>query len=356
MGSSGPRSRAARGAPPAGAARERAADGRAGGAGVGHPEIARLLARIEARSPIRAWSLIVTVYGDAVAPRGGELWLGSLTEMLALLGTDKGAVRTAVSRLANEGWLIRRRDGRHSFYRLSESGAEAFAGATRRIYSETFVNWSGRWRIGVLADGANRGDQRDELRARGYGQLAQGVMIAPQSAATDAEDPASAPGTIWFDAGASGADAPQIAERAWQLGPVAERYRRFLELFGPLEGRLAAAPPLSTAEAFLLRLLLIHEFRRIVLRDPLLPQAVLPADWPGREARRLTGELYRRVVVASERWLDEIGRASDGPLPPPDQRFMARFGSLAGAFAPERPADADRDEDLMNRDVLRQDD
>ena len=28
--------------------------------------------------PIRAWSWIVTIYGDVVVPRGGELALGSL--------------------------------------------------------------------------------------------------------------------------------------------------------------------------------------------------------------------------------------------------------------------------------------
>lgn len=355
MRSTGRRARAARGEAQTGAQGSVASE-RATAEAIGHPDLARLVSRIAARSPIRAWSLIVTVYGDAVAPRGGELWLGSLTEILAPLGTDRGAVRTAVSRLANEGWLTRHRGGRHSFYRLSDSGAEAFAGATRRIYSEPFVNWSGRWRIAVLAEGETRGDRRDELRARGYGQLAQGVMIAPQSALTDIQDTGHMPGTLWFEANAVAADAPRIAERAWQLGPVAERYRRFLELFGPLETRLPAAPPLSPAEAFLLRLLLVHEFRRIVLRDPLLPQAVLPADWPGREARRLTGDIYRRVVVRSERWLDGIGRTSTGPLPPPDQHFMARFGSLAGAFALDREAAGGRPEDVLNRDVLRPED
>ena len=34
----------------------------------------------------RAKSLIITVYGDAVLPHGGSLWLGSLIELMGLFG------------------------------------------------------------------------------------------------------------------------------------------------------------------------------------------------------------------------------------------------------------------------------
>lgn len=37
----------------------------------------------------------------------------------------------------------------------------------------------------------------------------------------------------------------------------------------------------ADADAFTARILLIHHYRRVVLRDPLLPSALLPADWPG---------------------------------------------------------------------------
>ena len=36
--------------------------------------------------------------------------------------------------------------------------------------------------------------------------------------------------------------------------------------------------------AFLLRIPLIHDYRRLLLRDPELPDVLLPGDWPGHQA------------------------------------------------------------------------
>src|SRR5687767_8359362 len=64
-----------------------------------------LLDAFHARTPIRAGSLIVTIFGDAVAPRGGELSLASLVEIMAAFRIGAGVVRTALSRLVAEGWF-----------------------------------------------------------------------------------------------------------------------------------------------------------------------------------------------------------------------------------------------------------
>ena len=64
------------------------------------------------RTPPRIASLIITVWGDAVVPRGGSLWLGSLQAILDRFGCREGQVRTAMSRLTEEGWLLRTRQGR----------------------------------------------------------------------------------------------------------------------------------------------------------------------------------------------------------------------------------------------------
>ena len=63
--------------------------------------------------------------------------------------------------------------------------------------------------------------------------------------------------------------------------------------------------------------LLIHEFRRIALRDPRLPATLLAPDWPGHAARSRAAMLYARVGPASEAWLDRHGLADTGPLPRP---------------------------------------
>src|SRR5947209_12655314 len=96
--------------------------------------VSALLDQFHAAKPVQAWSLIVTLYGDAIVPRGGSLWLGSLTAIMALFGIDAGHVRTAMSRLVTDGWIERQRVGRSSYYRLSKREEASFAAATRRIY------------------------------------------------------------------------------------------------------------------------------------------------------------------------------------------------------------------------------
>jgi phenylacetic acid degradation operon negative regulatory protein len=76
------------------------------------------IARLHSGGRLRVWSLLVTFFGDAVAPRGGRVALSVLQDAMALLNIEAGAVRTAMSRLAGDGWVEREREGRLSFYEL----------------------------------------------------------------------------------------------------------------------------------------------------------------------------------------------------------------------------------------------
>ena len=49
-----------------------------------------------------------------------------------------------------------------------------------------------------------------------------------------------------------------------------------------------------------------------MLRDPLLPETLLPPDWPARQARELCGRGYRAVLPTSEQWLDRHGESVAG--------------------------------------------
>lgn len=288
--------------------------------------VERVLAHFERQRPLRAGSLIVTVFGDAIAPRGGTLWLGSLLEIMALFGIEAGLVRTALSRLVQENWFERTRSGKNSFYRLSTEGRTKFAEATARIYHAEEPAWDGEVRLALLGSLAppERLAARDMLSAAGWGQTAPTVMLKPMTSASGAlpviED------AIWLTARIEReADAARrLAESSWQLAPVAQGYARFIDTFGSLGTRPG---PLDDASAFRLRLLLIHEYRRIILRDPLLPRQMLPKDWPGFEARRLCRQLYRQTLVRSESWLDGHAKAMAGPLPAPDAAFKTRFGT-----------------------------
>ncbi len=84
---------------------------------------------------VQAASLIMTVFGDTVLPRGGRIWLGSLIRLLEPLDLNERLVRTSVFRLVKEGWLAAETVGRRSNYLLTPSGRRQFEEASRHIYA-----------------------------------------------------------------------------------------------------------------------------------------------------------------------------------------------------------------------------
>jgi len=104
--------------------------------------------------------------------------------------------------------------------------------------------------------------------------------------------------------------------RVWPLARMAADYERFLKAFRPLHAAVTAGRALGDLDALAARVLLVHEYRRIVLRDPILPADILPKSWPGAAARALCADIYRHVLPGSERWLDTHARSDAGaPLP-----------------------------------------
>ncbi len=285
--------------------------------------VAALVDQFHRKPPVRAWSLIVTLYGDAIVPRGGSLWLGSLTDIMALFRIDAGHVRTAMSRLTADGWLERVKAGRNSYYRLSRRGQGSFVEATGRIYFAHEPEFDGKLHVALLGPGAgDRSRLRKVLEQAGFAALSPTAFVAWAV-------PSAMPKTsgVFQLTAQAGKDAGALADAVWKLEPIAQAYRAFIDRFAPLEASLAAADTVSEADALIARTLLIHEFRRIVLRDPGVPAALSPADWPARAARTLTARIYRRIVGRAEAYLDRHASRQSGPLPPPGPDFADRFAT-----------------------------
>ena len=73
------------------------------------------------------------------------------------------------------------------------------------------------------------------------------------------------------------------------------------------------------------------EHRRILLKDPVLPAALLPEDWLGPAALELTANIYRRIVPAADRFLLSNLETWSGSVPPPPPEYWQRFGGLKAA-------------------------
>lgn len=305
--------------------------------------VAALLQEARDDNRLRAGSFIVTAFGDVVAPRGGIVSLASLIRFLAPFGINDSQVRTAVSRLSADGWLRGSRRGRNSFYGLTEPGTRRFAAATRRIYDAGELEWEGRWQVVICPEaGPARDALRRELGWAGFGAMAPGLFLhpnPPDGAARDALDVLGLTGRVlMIDGRRALATLPAalhlMAESAWALDGLADAYAGFAERFAPLAAVLAgtaAAPPASLpqpAAALQARVLLIHDYRRALLRDPLLPSDFLPADWPGHAARGRAQAIYRALAPAAEAGIDILLSGPEGGLPPPSAEFRQRFGGI----------------------------
>ena len=101
---------------------------------------------------------------------------------------------------------------------------------------------------------------------------------------------------------------------------------------------------LDPQTSFVVRTLLIHEFRRIVLTDPDLPDSLLPQDWPGHAAFELTKALYAKVAERSTRYRADAGERSgraagaSRSVPPP---FRPLNATLIPDVEPLETAEAD---------------
>ena len=285
-----------------------------------HP-LARIIHQLK-REPSRTGSIVITVFGDAIVPRGGSVWLGTLLKFFETLDVDSGVVRTAMSRLATDGWLERHKVGRNSFYRLVKKGRVTFDAATRHIYDPQVAEWTGRFELLLIGNAEDRDASREALKNAGFGSPLPGVWVAPSGVPI----PEEASQAIRLEVSAEDDSGRRLVSESWPLQRTADAYLKFMKTFEPLRGWIGRRDSLSDIEAFTARILLIHRYRRVVLRDPLLPSALLPADWPGRAARSLCGEIYRGLLVQSEQWLDRNAVNENGPLPAASEALARRFG------------------------------
>lgn len=282
-------------------------------------------------------ALVISFFGDSVLPHGGEIWLGSLVRLLGLLGVPERGVRTAAFRLVREGWLKTHLVGRRSFYALTEQARIRFEAAHRSIYTVEAEPWDGGWTMVLtgLATPEAREALVPDLIWQGFGQLLPGVMVHPapdidavQALLQGTGGAMLAPALHASTERWAAQDAVRSTIRqAWNLEGLAGQYAAFLANFRP-----ALRPALhglaDPESCFRLRTLMIHEYRRVLLRDPRLPVELLPQDWPGTAAQALCRDLYKAIHTGASRFLLDTAQTEHGPMAAADRRYFARFGGL----------------------------
>ena len=291
-----------------------------------------LVSEFGSRPTLRAGSLIVTIFGDAILPRGGTVWIGSLIKVLADYGINERLVRTSVFRLTRDNWLQVNQVGRRSYYSLTPSGAQEFERATQRIYGDPRQAWDGYWSLVLLSGMAaeDRDAVRKELGWLGFGALSASVLAHPSAdiAAMEAtlkragieRDIVVMRGNV-VD-GRHDDAMRNLVQKSWRIDDIDAQYDKFVTQFRPVFAAVRRTRKRDSRLSFQIRMLLIQEYRRILLRDPLLPAEMLPAGWHGTAAYQLCRNLYRLIYAPADDFMSNEFETADGPLPPPTRNVI----------------------------------
>ncbi len=257
---------------------------------------------------VDARSALFDLYGDHLRLRTdafrAQVPVAALVKLLAPLGVQAPAVRTAVSRMVRQGWLTAVRLPAGPGYALTPRALRRLDEAGERIYRTAAHAWEGSWHLLVVSPPTARSG-RERLHAQlqflGYGAIGQATWISPRPSpeldATLAEASARAER---FTATHDG-DSQALIARAWDLDGLARAYTRFLDESAVLLAELDA----STDEgAFAARSQLVHDWRKFLFVDPGLPAALLPPDWPGTKAAAWFDQEADRLLPAARRYVD----------------------------------------------------
>jgi phenylacetic acid degradation operon negative regulatory protein len=254
---------------------------------------------------MQARSALFDLYGDHLRERGGVAPVAALVRLMATLDVAAPAVRTAISRMVRQGWLLPTTTERGPGYALSERATRRLDEAAARIYrTSSERTWNGRWELVLLPHPAERSRRERVHRAMqylGYRELRTDAWIAPRST-PELEPSLEAEGVtaVVFTSSLRGDD--QELLQLWQPEELASSYRSWLcEAEATVD---AAGDDPDDERAFATRSRLVHEWRKFLFSDPGLPRELLPADWPGEVAAMYFDKHANRLAAGAARFVD----------------------------------------------------
>lgn len=224
----------------------------------------------------RVWSVIVSLFGDLAQRPGDRLSGAALTRIIGPMAIRPEAIRVALHRLRKDGWLDSERAGRESQHFLTDFGRARSAAVTPRIYARA-AEVAADWQV-LIADEAAGPHILDALLAAGrHVAIARNVALGP------APLPRESDGLLAF--GVRALSVPDWL-RSRICPPDLNRACRALldDLVAADACALPPEPP-GLVRIATLRTLIVHRWRRVVLRHPDLPAEYFPADWPGAACR-----------------------------------------------------------------------
>ncbi|WP_299152809.1 PaaX family transcriptional regulator [uncultured Tateyamaria sp.] len=234
---------------------------------------ARTIQRLTESGSIRVWSLLVTIFGDLAPdqPLDGP----TLSLIMAQIGIKPEATRVALHRLRSDGWITSQKNGRISQHSLTEKGQRDSAAAQPRIYGRPSDMSSTA--LLIMTQTA-----RADLDPTQFVQVSDRVFLCNNSTPMPA-------------------DAMQLTPTGlpdW-LGPqhespdLREGYRVLHHALHDID---LDGPSLAPLDIAVLRVMVVHAWRRLTLKHADLPRTAHSANWHGHDCRARVTEVLDRFA------------------------------------------------------------
>ena len=213
-----------------------------------------------------------------------------LIRLTADFDIKEPTVRVALTRMVSAGDLVRSEDG----YRLSDR----LLGRQRRqddAINPRLHKWDGAWKTLVITsvgtDARTRAALRNTLQDNRFGELREGVWLRPDNLDTVLPAHVRQRGR---ELQTRDDDPADLAARLWDL-PGWVRVGH--ELLDEMNSAADIPEQFVTAAAIV----------RHLLTDPVLPQELLPENWPGAQLREAYNEFAAKLISRRD---DELMEAT----------------------------------------------
>lgn len=286
----------------------------------------------------KAKSLIITFFGDTVFPYGGTIWLGSLVKFMEEFEISEKLTRTSIFRLTKEGWLSSKKFGRESYYSLSDLAIDRFIKAHYSVYAYDEQENDRDWI--VLFTNALSVEKELELakvlKKEGFATPSKHVYLHPHYKMEYMQDiliknelqndvllvkgPVNMP--------MNKEKLKEMVNTYWDMKDVEQRYQDFITKFRRVFSLKTPIDQFTPKQCFMLRILLIHEYRRALLFDPKLGNELISIDWLGKAASSLVESIYASIHHSANDYVRDNLLTVGGNTPKLDKFYFNRFGGI----------------------------
>jgi phenylacetic acid degradation operon negative regulatory protein len=257
----------------------------------------------------RLAQMITTIFALYARAEGNWLSIASVVAMMADLGCDSQAVRSAISRLKRRGVLLSEHQSDSAGYSLSAETLEALAEGDTRIFERTRATMDDGWVVVIFSVPESEREKRHSLRSNlirlGFGTAAPGVWLAPGNLADDTRQALDRRGLAEYVDIFSGpylafGDLRAKVRTWWDLDELSGLYADFLQRYRSALYR-ASAEGITPEEAFQIYVPMLTQWRRLPYRDPGLPLSLLPPAWNGEAAGELFDDLNQALSPLAQK-------------------------------------------------------